>query len=103
MLLVHVGDLHAAGGADGGVRHVAVAADLVRGVDDDNAAAAVVRKRPRELPDDRRLADARAAEEEDGARVCTVVPLSRMRSTHGHWVLHACMHAVVQVWSPSNT
>src|SRR5690606_38930115 len=57
--------LHAPRAAYRGMRDVAVAADLVRGVDDDDALAEVVRQKPRRLPQLRGLADARAAEEQD--------------------------------------
>jgi hypothetical protein len=50
-----------------GVRHVAVAADLVRGVDDDDPLADVVGEDARRLAQLRGLADAGAAEEQDVA------------------------------------
>ena len=52
--------LHPAGLADRGVRDVAVAGDLVRGVDDDDALAEVVGQDAGRLAEHRRLADARA-------------------------------------------
>ncbi len=67
VLLLGARDLHPPRAADPGVRHVAVAADLVRGVDDHDAAERLVREEARELADGRRLADARAAEEQDRA------------------------------------
>ena len=59
MLQRRLSDLHAARAADGRVRHVAVAADLVRGVDDDHAL--LLGQRARGFAQHRRLADARAA------------------------------------------
>ena len=55
-----VRDLHPAGLADGRVRDVAVAGDLVAGVDDHDALAHVVGQDARGLAQHRRLADARA-------------------------------------------
>ena len=53
-------DLHPARLADGRVRDVAVAGDLVAGVDDDDALAHVVGQDAGGLAQHRRLADARA-------------------------------------------
>ena len=58
-------DLHPAGLADGRMRDVAVAGDLVRRVDDDDALADVVGEHPRGLAQHRGLADARPAHDED--------------------------------------
>ena len=58
-------DLHPARLADGRVRDVAVAGDLVRGVDDDDALAHVVGQHAGGLAQHRRLADARAAHDQD--------------------------------------
>ena len=51
--------------ADTGMRNVTVTRDLVRCVDDDHALVEVVRHEARDLPQHRRLADARPAEQED--------------------------------------
>ena len=59
--------LHAAGAADGRVRDVAVAGDLVGGVDDDDALVEVVGQDARGLAQHRRLADAGTAHDEDRA------------------------------------
>src|SRR5450756_2613041 len=45
------------------MRDIAVAGDLVRGVDDNHALVEIVRHKARDLPQHRRLADARPAEE----------------------------------------
>ena len=58
-------DLHPARLADGRVGDVAIAGDLVRGVDDDNALAEVVGEDACGLAQHRRLADARAAHDQD--------------------------------------
>ncbi len=58
-------DLHPAGLADGRVRDVAVAGDLVRRVDDDDALAEVVGQDARGLAEHRGLADARPAHDQD--------------------------------------
>ena len=58
-------DLHPAGLADGRVRDVAVAGDLVAGVDDDDALAHVVGQDAGGLAQHRRLADARPAHDQD--------------------------------------
>ena len=58
-------DLHPARLADGRVRDVAVAGDLVRGVDHDDALAHVVGQDARGLAEHRRLADARPAHDQD--------------------------------------
>ena len=58
-------DLHPARLADGRVRDVAVARDLVGGVDDDDALAQVVGEDARGLAEHRRLADARATHDQD--------------------------------------
>jgi hypothetical protein len=58
-------DLHPARLADGRVRDVAVAGDLVRGVDDDHALAEVVGQDARRLAEHGGLADARPAHDED--------------------------------------
>src|SRR5437762_12111660 len=47
------------------MRNVAVASDLVRGVDDDDALPHLVREHARDLAKERGLADARTAEEQD--------------------------------------
>jgi hypothetical protein len=60
--------LHAARVADAGMRNVAVAADLVRRVDDHHPALQVVGEHARRLAQQRRLADARAADA--AARSC---------------------------------
>src|SRR5207244_13436548 len=60
-------DLHAARAADPGVRDVAVARDLVRGVHDDNALPHLVREHARDLAQEGRLADAGPPEEQDAA------------------------------------
>ena len=52
--------LHAARAADGGVRHVPVAPDLVGRVDDHDAAPEVVRQHAGELADDGRPGGASA-------------------------------------------
>src|SRR5205823_7645167 len=57
--------LHPARAADSWMRNVAVAADLVRGVDDDDALAKLVRKQPRALAQHRGLANARPAQQQD--------------------------------------
>ncbi len=57
--------LHAACAADSRMRNVAVAADLVRGVDDDDPLALLVGEHPGALAQDRRLADPGPPEEED--------------------------------------
>ena len=66
---VRAGHLHAPGAADGVVRDVAVAGDLVRGVDDHHAPLQIVGQDPRQLAEHRRLADAGAAEEQDAPPV----------------------------------
>ena len=58
-------DLHPARLADGRVRDVAVAGDLVAGVDDDDALAQVVGQHAGRLAQHRGLADARAAHDQD--------------------------------------
>ncbi len=58
--------LHAPGAADARVRDVAVAGDLVGGVDDDDALVELVGEHAGGLAQHRRLADARAAHDEDG-------------------------------------
>ena len=58
-------DLHPAGLADGRVRDVAVAGDLVGRVDDHDPLAEVVGQDTRGLAEHRRLADARPAHDED--------------------------------------
>ena len=58
-------DLHPAGLADGRVRDVAVAGDLVGGVDDHDALAHVVGQDAGRLAQHRRLADARPAHDQD--------------------------------------
>mmetsp|Transcript_2519 Transcript_2519/g.5651 ORF Transcript_2519/g.5651 Transcript_2519/m.5651 type:complete len:500 (+) Transcript_2519:372-1871(+) len=68
VLLARVRHLHAARAADGGVRDVAVAADLVGRVDDHHALAQLVRQHPGHLADHRGLAHARPAQEQDGLR-----------------------------------
>src|SRR5581483_2847564 len=59
--------LHAARLADGRVRDIAVARDLVRRVDDDDALVHVVGQHARDLAQHGRLADARPAEEQRAA------------------------------------
>src|SRR5690606_4712028 len=54
--------LHASRLADGGMRHIAIAADLVRSVDDDDAAG--FRQNARGFAQHRRFANARRAEQE---------------------------------------
>src|SRR5207237_10352 len=61
------GDLHAARAADPGVWDVAVAGDLVRGVDDDDALPHLVREHARDLAQKCRLPDAGATEEQNAA------------------------------------
>ena len=58
-------DLHPARAADAGVRDVAVAGDLIRGVHDDHALGEVVGEDTRHLAEERRLPDAGPAEEQD--------------------------------------
>ena len=58
-------DLHPAGLADRRMGDVAVAGDLVRGVDDDDALAEVVGEDAGRLAEHRRLADARPAHDQD--------------------------------------
>ncbi len=58
--------LHAPGAADARVGDVAVAGDLVGGIDDDDALVQVIRQHARGLAQHRRLADAGAAHDEDG-------------------------------------
>ena len=58
-------DLHPPGLADGRMRDVAVAGDLVRGVDDDDALAEVVGEDAGGLAQHRRLADAGPAHDQD--------------------------------------
>ena len=55
VLLIRVWDLHAPRAPDARVRHVAVAADLIGRVDDDNALAEVVGAQARQLTDCGRL------------------------------------------------
>ena len=57
--------LHAPRAADRRVRDVAVAADLVRGVDDDDALAQIVGQHARRLAQHRRLADAGPPQQQD--------------------------------------
>ncbi len=83
VLLLGARDLHPPRAADPGVRHVAVAADLVRGVDDHDAAERLVGEEARELADGRRLADAGAAEEQDRAAGERQVGGHRGRAAHG--------------------
>ncbi len=58
-------DLHAPGAADAGVRDVAVAGDLVAGVDDDDALVEVVGQHAGSLAQHRRLADAGPSHDQD--------------------------------------
>src|SRR5690606_14829489 len=67
LLSARVRHLHAPCAADCRVRDVAVAADLVRRVDDDHALAEVVREEARRLSPLRRLADSGTAEEQDAS------------------------------------
>src|SRR5919197_207417 len=53
--------------ADAGMRDVAVASDLVRRVDDNDALPELVREHARDLAQHRRLADARTTEEQDAS------------------------------------
>src|SRR6266567_3648157 len=57
--------LHATRAADSGMRNVAVTADLVRGVDDDDPLAQLVREQARAFAQHRGLADARPAQQKD--------------------------------------
>ena len=66
VLLRGVGHLHAPRAADGGVRHVPVAADLVARVDDHHALAVNVAQHARELADDGGLPHAGPPEKQDG-------------------------------------
>jgi hypothetical protein len=59
--------LHAAGAADAGVRDVAVAGDLVRGVDDHHALAELVGEHARRFAQQRGLAHARPAQQQHAA------------------------------------
>ena len=59
-------DLHPAGLADGRMRDVAVARDLVAGIDDHDPLAHVVGQDACRLAQHRRLADARPAHDQDG-------------------------------------
>ena len=70
VLLVDIGHLHAASAANGRVGDVAVASNLVGGVDNDDAAAAVVCEGACQLTDDGSLANTRSAKKEDGLRLC---------------------------------
>ena len=65
MLLYRRRDLHPPGPADTGMGDVAVAPDLVGGVDHHNPLVGVVGQYPGHLPEHRRLAHARAAQQED--------------------------------------
>ena len=65
VLLRRGAHLHAPRAADAGVRDVAVAADLVAGVDDDHALAALVAEHARALAQHRGLADPGRAEQQD--------------------------------------
>src|SRR5690606_23152670 len=56
--------LHAAGTADGRMRYIAVAADLVGGIDDHHPLAELVRQHPGDLPQAGRLADPGRAEQQ---------------------------------------
>ena len=64
VLARRVRHLHAPRAADRRVRHVAVAADLVRRVDDHDAPPELLGQHARDLADRRRLADAGAAQKE---------------------------------------
>ena len=59
--------LHAPGAADAGVRNVAVAGDLIRGVDDHHAPVEIVGQDARRLAQQGRLADARASQQQHAA------------------------------------
>ncbi len=65
VLLRRGAHLHAPRAADPGVRDVAVATDLVAGVDDHNALAAFVAEHPCALAQHGRLADAGRPEQQD--------------------------------------
>ena len=75
--------LHPPRAADRRVRDVAVAADLVRGVDDHHPLAQVVGQHARRLAQQRRLADARAAHHQDAAARLDDVANDRDRAEHG--------------------
>ncbi len=65
VLLGRGADLHPTRVADSRVRDIAVARDLVAGVDHDHPLAEVIRQHASHLPQHRRLADARPAEDQD--------------------------------------
>src|SRR4029077_15823611 len=56
---------HSPGAADAGMRDVAIAADLVRRVDDHHTLAQLVREQPRALSQHRGLADTGPPEQQD--------------------------------------
>jgi len=69
VLLATLGHLHATGGAKAGVWHVTVAADLVAGVDNNDATVQVVGERATGLADCGGFANAGTTKEENGAAV----------------------------------
>lgn len=74
VLLRRVRHLHSAGAANGRVGHVAIAANLGGGVDDDHPLVEVVRQDAGQLPDDGRLAHARTAQQEQAVGGVQQVP-----------------------------
>ena len=80
--------LHAPRAADARMRNVAVATDLVRRVDDDDALAQLVREQARALAQHRRLANAGPAQEQDALAadddVADDLPGARHRAAHAH-------------------
>ena len=76
------GDLHPARAADPGMRDIAVAGDLVRGVDDHHSLAHLVGEDSRDLAQKRRLTDTRTAEEQDASAGLDDVADDLHRSVH---------------------
>jgi hypothetical protein len=65
VLAIGVWHLHSAGGADRRVRYIAIAGDLVGGIDHDDALCEIVRKDAGRFAQTRCLPDARRAEEQN--------------------------------------
>ncbi len=82
VLLLGGGNLHAPSATDGGVRDIAIAGDLIRGIDDDHTFMQVVSENPSDLAKHGSFANAWPAKQQDA------LPLFNNVSNEVHGAIH---------------
>ena len=76
-------NLHSPGAANGRVRNIAVACDLIAGIDHHDPLVKVVRENARDFAQHRRLADAGASEQQNAFARLDQIANDRDRAVHG--------------------